>query len=104
MSVPLNHSERSNPVRLAGAFDERIELTIEWPEEWSVEALPGDLKLVGGDWGEVVQSAVLDENRLVLTRHTRVAQRELAAKEFLELRGPLNELRSDAARTLLLRP
>lgn len=102
--MPLTFSERKTPVRLTGAFDEQIELTIEWPEKWTVEAQPSDLAKVAGDWGEVEQSVALDKHSLTLRRHTRVNQRDVSPADFLTLRTPLNELRSEHARTLLLKP
>lgn len=104
VSLPLAYSTRTNPVRLTGAFDERIELTIEWPEDWNVEARPRNLESVTGDWGEVEQQVTLDGNRLTVARHTRVTKRQLSADSFLELREPLNTLRTEAARTVVLMP
>ena len=104
VSLPLAYSTRTNPVRLTGAFDERIELTIEWPEDWNVEARPRNLESATGDWGQVEQQVTLDGNRLTFTRHTRVTKRQLSADSFLELREPLNTLRTEAARTVVLMP
>ena len=101
--MPLEHSERTHPVRLAGAFDERIELKIEWPEGWGVDAHPLDVSANGNGW-QVDQYVSLGDNHLMLERHTRIEKRELPATELLKVRDPLNFLRTDAARTLLLVP
>lgn len=102
--IPLNHSKRISPVKLTGQFDEQIELTIEWPEKWKVEAAPSGLARVGGDWGEVEQTVAADGHSLTLRRHTRITQSALSPQDYGTLRGPLNELRSEHARTLLLKP
>jgi len=104
VGMPLAYGRRVNPVRLAGAFDEQIDLAIEWPEGWTVEALPGELPAVSGEWGSVEQRVQRDGHSLRLERHTRVNQRDMAAADFLTLREPLNKLRGQHARTLLLAP
>jgi len=104
VSLPLTYSRRETPTRLTGAFDEQIELTIEWPEGWNADAIPSGVAAVQGDWGVVEQKVEITGHGLTLTRHTRVTQRDLPAKSLLALRQPLNELRSAHARTLLLKP
>ena len=104
VSLPLTYSRRETPARLTGAFDEQIELTIEWPEAWNADAIPSGVAAVQGDWGIVDQRVETTGHGLTLARHTRVTQRDLPAKSLLALREPLNELRSDHGRTLLLRP
>jgi hypothetical protein len=102
--VPLEYSRRETSARLTGAFDEQIELTIEWPEGWSADAIPSGVAAVQGEWGVVEQEVETTGHGLTLTRHTRITQRDLPAKSLLALREPLNELRSDHGRTLLLNP
>jgi hypothetical protein len=104
VSLPLAESQRTNPVDLAGPFTERIHLVVEWPEAWEVVAQPRALAPVAGDWGELRQDVRVDDHRMTLVRHTLVAEGELPPRSFLELRGPLNELRSLRSRTLLLKP
>lgn len=104
VSVPLSHSRRMTATRLAGPFDERIELAITWPEAWKVEIFFSNLEQSQGPWGAVAQMVSPTENGLRLTRHTRVAHRDLQPASVLALRKLLNELRSDHARTLLLKP
>jgi transglutaminase-like putative cysteine protease len=102
--VPCEYARRLTPARLVGPFDERIELAITWPEAWQVEDTPSDLAQSEGPWGSVSQRVSPTENGLKLLRHTRVAHRDLPPDAVMALRKPLNELRSDYARTLLLKP
>lgn len=102
--LPLGRSRRELPVRLAGAFDEEIDLTVEWPEKWTVEAQPLALAAAAGDIGLIEQAVSIDGHTLRVQRHLRLAQRDVPAESFMTLRGPLNELRSEYARTLLLAP
>lgn len=104
VSLPLAYSRRLSPARLVGAFDERIELTITWPEAWNVEAVPAGLEQAAGPWGSVMQTVNRVERGLKLVRHTRVERRDLTPADVLALRPPLNQLQSDYARMLLLRP
>jgi hypothetical protein len=104
VSLPLTYSRRETPARLTGAFDEQIELTIEWPEAWNADAIPSSVAAVQGDWGIVEQEVETAGRGLTLTRHTRITQRDLPPDAVLALREPLNELRSAHARTVLLRP
>ncbi|MCK4343451.1 MAG: DUF3857 domain-containing protein [Phycisphaerae bacterium] len=102
--LPLPYSTRTNPVWLRGAFDEQIELTIEWPEGWTVEAQPHEVASAAGERASMKQEVKFGDNNLTVTRHTRVTERQLLAEDFLTLREALNELRSEHARTLLLKP
>ncbi|MBU0639059.1 MAG: DUF3857 domain-containing protein [Planctomycetes bacterium] len=104
ISLPLAHSQRSNPVYLAGPCDEQIELTVKWPEKWSLESHPPAVSKIMGQWGFFEQGVAVAEHSFSLTRHTRVTQRELDPAGLLQLRGALNELRTDYGRTLLLKP
>jgi transglutaminase-like putative cysteine protease len=104
VSVPLSSARRLTSARLVGPFDERIELTIEWPEKWAAQAVPGGVAPCSGGWGTVAQSVSADEHELTLARHTRLQHRDLAPTDVVALREPLNELRADHTRTLLLRP
>ena len=102
--MPLAYSERVNPVHLTGPFDEDIKLTITWPAGWTLEAMPRERAASSGDWGQVQQRIRPAEDGLTVMRHTRVTRAPMPAKDFLDLRGPLNELRTEAARTLILQP
>ena len=102
--LPLSHSTRRNPVWLTGAFDTEVALAITWPEGWTVDASPQSVTGVAGTLTTAKQECALAGNRLTVMQQTRVSDRELSPEEFLPLRGALNELRSEYARTLLLRP
>jgi transglutaminase-like putative cysteine protease len=102
--VPLAYSRRLTFARLRGPFDDRIDLIVNWPEDWTVEAIPGGVEQVGGQWGNVVQTVSPTDTGLRLQRHIRITKRDLSPTDVVALRKPLNELRSDYARTLLLSP
>lgn len=102
--LPLAHSRRLTPARLVGPFDERVDLTISWPEAWSVENLPKGVERVGGSWGEIAQTITPGDASFRLQRHTRINRRDLPADDVIAIRGPLNELRCAHTRTLLLMP
>jgi hypothetical protein len=80
-----------------------VQLTIEWPEKWRLEIQPGEAQH-DADWGAVEQSASVDKHSLVLRRHTRVDAGQLSSADFQMLRAALNELRSEYARTIVLKP
>ena len=104
VSLPLETGLRRTPVRLVGPFEELIELTIEWPTEWTLEVQPIEIATTSSPWGELTQSVATDGNRLKLTRRTLLARRELSRAEFPELRDLLNRLRAPAGRTLVFKP
>ena len=62
--LPLAPSRRDTPVRLSGPFDEQIDLTLEWPENWQVEVQPAALARVDGEWGAVEQSVTPEKHSL----------------------------------------
>lgn len=102
--LPLAVARREDVVHLTGPFDEDVDLTLEWPEKWRLEVQPGDVAATSGDWGAVEQTIAPDKHGLVLHRHTRVTRSELPPTAFTTLRAVLNELRSEYARTLVLKP
>jgi len=104
VQLPLARRERSTPVRLAGPFEERVELTVEWPAGWKADAAPAELTAAGAEDGSVEQRITSGENRLTLTRTIRLAGREIAPERFARLRDSINTLRSEAWRTLVLQP
>jgi hypothetical protein len=104
VSIPLAYSRREEVARLDGAFTERIDLSVEWPEGWETTAIPAGIEESRGPWGMVVQAVQPTDNGLRLTRETRVARRDLPPDDVVALRQPFNLLRTDYARTLLLSP
>jgi transglutaminase-like putative cysteine protease len=104
VSLPVACATRTQPVRLTGAFRENVEVTISWPEGWTAVVRPAAVERDSGDWGAVQQSVHPDRTNLKLTRETTIARRDLPPADFLALRQPLNEVRSEAGRTLILKP
>lgn len=103
-SIPTGYTRRLGPARLTGPFDEKIELSVEWPDKWQVAAVPTALAEVKGDWGFVVQSVTPSERGLQLQRRLRVNQRDLAPEFVDVLRKQLIELRTPYAHTILWKP
>lgn len=104
VSAPLAYGRVETPVRLAGAFVEQVELQVSWPAKWNAEARPAVLDKSAGPWGEVEQRVKLDGASLVLSRTTRVILRDLEPAGMKALRDAVNAVRTEKARTLLLRP
>jgi hypothetical protein len=103
--LPLASDRRSTSVRLKGAFDSRLELLVEWPAGWQIEARPSPVSAVTADEAVVVRQVIdPDEKRLSMTRHVRFERPEVAPADFALAREALSNLRSEHGRTLLLRP
>ncbi len=104
--LPLAHDRRCADVWLAGPFAEQLTLTLELPAGWEPLTVPPDLRRAGGDaapWS-VEQSTTRDGPRWTLTRRVLIGTHHLAAEAWGPLRASLNALRSEAGRTLLVRP
>lgn len=102
--LPPEATGRKSAVQLTGAFDGQVTLEITWPASWSATAQPAPLLPVEGDWGVVAQEVEEGDHALTLRRRVRLVKLTLSPEEFATVRGPLNELRSAYARTLLLLP
>ena len=102
--IPLTHSRRMTAARLTGPFDEMIDLTVTWPKQWNVEALPGSIAENSGKYGTIVQTTTPLDHGCRLLRHVRITLRDLTPEQVVTIRKPLNELSSPYARTLLLLP
>lgn len=100
--LPLTYATRKQPVRLAGACDEHLELAVHYPEGWSVESTPQDIEPFSRAGSTLEQTTTRSENQVTLNRHIRLDKRDLDPTDFLALRTPLNQLRSEAGRTVLL--
>jgi hypothetical protein len=103
VTVPLGAAARDNPVRLAGAFQEVLSLTIHLPESWTIEVQPTELAAAGA-WGSASQRAARHDDNLTIDRQVRVDSRDLPPNIFLEFRSVLNQLRGPAARTAVFKP
>ncbi len=105
VALPLATGRRSSAVRLKGAFDSRLDLLVEWPAGWRVEARPSPVfSTTENQTAEVRQLIDAEEKRLSLSRHLRFERLELSPAEFALVREAINRLRSESCRTLLLRP
>lgn len=104
IDFPLDASRRQNPVWLAGAFSELVDLTIEWPEGWHVDAFPAGQPGAKGDWGELRQVVTRDKGKLRIQRSLRIESRQLPPAAMETLYPHLNDLRAAHSRMLLLRP
>lgn len=102
--LPLASTLRRTPARLTGAFDEQISLTIEWPKGWRVTTHPLSSSPVSAHWGQVTQQVTVADGQLTLLRQVRVHAHELSASALTEMYHPINRLRADSARTLVLMP
>ncbi len=98
--MPLGRSYRRTDVKLAGRFQETVDLTIELPEEWSPSILPTAFPAIGGPWGTVVQTIDVDGRIVRLRRSVAVTTKVLSPAVFEKVRGAVNDLR--ATRSLLL--
>jgi hypothetical protein len=104
LHLPLESSTRHTPVALTGPCDGVVHITISWPEDGALMAQPSELARQSGDWGHVEQSITVADHELTLHRTLRFERPQLTAAELLEVRTPLNDLRSPHARTLLVQP
>lgn len=98
VGMPLGRSVRRTPVRLKGAFEERVELSIEWPAEWKTIARPIALPAASGSWGHIEQTLKETDHGVTMSRRVRVNSRDVPAADFTSLRTAINELRAEAAR------
>ena len=104
ISLPLAYTTRKTPVELTGPFDELVELNIEWPEDWTLIGQPRQQVGLTGPWGALAQRVNVDGHQLTLKHSLRIDKGTLPPDQFLSIREPLNELRTEAARTLILKP
>ncbi len=104
--LPLAYGRRLGPVWLAGPFVEQLTLTVELPTGWEPAGTLPELRAGGGDAGpwSVEQRATRDGPKWTLTRRTSIGTHQLPAGAWGPLRASLNTLRSEAGRTLLVRP
>lgn len=101
--MPLADAPRRSPLRLAAAFTELVDLTIEWPTPWRTLAVPRECRQSGA-WGEAGQRVTAGATSCRVERTIRAARRDLPAAEFVALRAAVNACRTEAARTILIRP
>lgn len=102
--MPLARSDRTQPLRLAGAFEERVEFKVAWPKEWTVDARPVSANSASGGWGFIEQRVSGDGAELRISRTVRLAERDVQPGAWPTIREALNAVRTEAARTLMLTP
>lgn len=104
VAMPLTMAARTQPVRIEGAFEERVDLSIEWPSAWKLDVRPIEVAAIQGEWGSAEQRIRAEGNTLNVSRRTRMAGRDLSAEGFSVARKAINALRADGARMILLKP
>lgn len=100
--LPVAHSRRLTPVRIAGPFEDSLDLKLAWPKGWTATALPIELKPVPTA-AAAHQSIEPTEHGACWKRTIKCEAAVLAPDLFLGWREPLNRLRADSGRTLLLK-
>jgi len=95
LGLPLERSERTTAVRIGTRIREVTDLTVELPEGWKADVLPGSLEPVSGAWGSASQNVSKTDKTLHLARSVTIDKEMLSAAEFLEARGALNALRAN---------
>lgn len=103
LTLPLALLDRTQPVRLTGPFDERVELTVHWSDGMAIDAWPADVKLEH-EFARVSQDVQRSTNELTLRRTTALLQRDWPLNEWRAVADTLNALRTPAASTIVLAP
>lgn len=102
--LPLAQAMRRLPVWLPSAFEERINVTLEWPDAFKCQAQPGDVPEEGGDWGRVWQAVSVAGRSATYRRTIRIDQRELDTASFAAARRAINVVRGEPSRVFLIGP
>jgi len=100
--MPLARSQRRTNVELAGAFRERVDLTIELAEGLNVATLPAALPEVSGPWGAAGQVVERDGKTIHFRRWIEVRSPSLAPDVFAAVRSAVNDLRATQCLVLAL--
>ncbi len=110
---------RRLPVRWPGPFVETLDLRVKWPAGWTVDARPDGATNVQGPWGQLSQAVEIMPaasaggvaasgdpagGGLHVKRRIVVRQPLMDVSGFVAWREAMNTLRSERARTLLLKP
>jgi hypothetical protein len=69
-----------------------------------VLAQPAALPPLAGEWGRIAQAVKRDGESLQWRQEVRFDKRVLSVADFDVVRGAMNRLRAESARTLLLQP
>jgi hypothetical protein len=104
VALPLGRSGRRTEVQVAGRFVEEVDLTIEMPEGWTAAVVPISMPETKGAWGSIQQDVSVDGKFVRFHRTATLKTEIIPAKDFPALRAVVNELRSEAAKTLVVTP
>lgn len=102
--LPTTNSQRRTAVQLAAPFTERVEIVIEFPQDWRLSAIPMSLPVVSGGWGSIEQVVTEDPGKVSVMRRIGLDSDRIEAADFAAVRNALNTLRTDGARRVLLGP
>ncbi|MCZ6699596.1 MAG: DUF3857 domain-containing protein [Planctomycetota bacterium] len=102
ISIPLNRSARRTSLRLAGPFEQTLDLVINLPKDSSVTSLPSQIDRELKGVGEIRQSVSTEGDRVRFRRTVAVRVRDIPPEAYASLREGLSVLRTDRARTLVL--
>jgi len=102
--LPLGRSARRTDIQLAGRLTEDVDVTIEMPDGWTAAAVPASLPEAKGAWGSVKQEVTVDGKYVRFHRAVTLSTEIIPAKDFAALRDAVNQLRSEASRTLVVTP
>ncbi len=98
--MPLNRSYRRTDVRLNGAFNEQVDITVEFPEGWALTIIPASAPPASGQWGSIAQTVDVNGTKVHLRRSVNLTTATLTAAEFDVVRRAVNDLRSSQATML----
>jgi len=102
--LPLGVATRRSDVSLPGPLAERVDVIIELPEGWKPLIAPRSVKAVKGAWGEAVQTVEVEGRTVRLSRRVSITTDCVPVEAWPSLREVVNDLKADAARTLLAGP
>ena len=95
--LPLDRSQRRTDVQLAGAFEERVDVTIDLPRDWAVSIKPRPVMVENSKWFSAAQKVTVDGQTIRFTRTISVNKDVLTPDELLEVRRVVNEMRATSA-------
>ncbi|HRX85582.1 MAG TPA: DUF3857 domain-containing protein [Phycisphaerae bacterium] len=90
--LPLAQRDRTAPLDLGGAIDERVVVRVTCPAAWQYRITPRPLQRISGDWGFVEQHVDRAEQSLSVSHEVRIAQAKLAADAYPQLRDAIGLL------------
>jgi len=101
---PFNLNERTYPVDLVTASDERILINITLPEQYELIEQPKDLAIgLPNNGGKFVLKTVLNENNLTISQYKQLSKAIYAPEEYLYLKEFFNRIIQNQKTDLLLK-